>query len=154
MFVTIRGGLIQVDECDLPLLAAHSWRVANTNKRAGDYRYVVSGRNPLLLLHRMIVGAERGRVVDHVNGDRLDNRRSNLRMCSHAENMRNRKPHKNNTSGFPGVRRAGAKWRAEIYVDGAVVHLGLFDDANRAADVYRAASRRLHGEFSPYRLAA
>jgi hypothetical protein len=85
-------------------------------------------------------------VVDHINGDRSDNRIANLRDCSHVENARNRKCH--SISGLKGVVAHGRKWKASIAVDGRDHYLGLFTTKEEAGAAYDAAARRLHGEFA------
>jgi deoxycytidylate deaminase len=87
--------------------------------------------------------------VDHISGNPLDNRRDNLRPCSHMDNQANGKLRTNNTSGFPGVGKKGDKWRAYIKRDGKFKHLGVFDTAEEARDAYRSAANLLFGEFSP-----
>ncbi len=101
-------------------------------------------------MHRVIKGAKAGQSVDHVNGNGLDNRRSNLRLCAHAENLRNRKIHKNNKSGFKGVRKRkeSSLWRAEIRSNHKFYFLGNFHSAEEAAHAYDAAALKLHGEFA------
>ena len=67
-----------------------------------------------IILSRLLMNPIEDEVVDHINGDRLDNRKENLRVCTQAENLRNRKMNKNNSAGFKGVARSGSKWRARI----------------------------------------
>ena len=100
-------------------------------------------------MHRLIQGAPRGQAVDHKNGDSLDNRRSNLRPASHAQNMQNVGITKANTSGYKGVNwnSDASKWHARIRVNGKRLHLGLFDAAEDAHAAYVAAAEMHHGEF-------
>jgi hypothetical protein len=92
----------------------------------------------------------KGLHVDHANHNGLDNRRSNLRICTQAENQRNRKLHCNNTSGFIGVcwGKSHRKWKAYIYSYKQHFHLGHFDTAEEAAGVRDVAAKNLHGEFA------
>lgn len=71
-------------------------------------------------MHRLIMGFPVNMEVDHINGDTLDNRRCNLRICTHAENMANRKIHRDNTSGYRGVYWSKERnmWRVQIYING------------------------------------
>lgn len=90
------------------------------------------------------------RQVDHINGDRSDNRISNLRLATNSENLCNRRKPRNNTSGYKGVswiKRYGA-WQATIRVKGKNKNLGLFATREGAADAYRQAALRYHGEFA------
>jgi len=99
------------------------------------------------LLHRVISGAVDGQFVDHINGDPSDNRRENLRICTHAENMMNRKMHKSNAIGIKGVYQNRNKFRAQIRVNGKVYRLGSFCTPQDAGAAYLAAASKLHGEF-------
>lgn len=111
------------------------------------------GRPPFrrtIQMHTVIMKTPRGMKTDHINGNGLDNRRENLRICTHAENMRNSRPHSNNTSGFKGVawNKRESKWVAHIRLNRKRIHLGYFDTAEAAATAYEKAARELHGEFS------
>lgn len=114
------------------------------------YPYVFEhGR--VVYIYRKIIGANSSEKVDHINGNPLDNRKINLRVCSHAENMRNRKIiSTKNTSGYKGVsyHTANKKWRAKIKLNGIDIHLGYFDNPVDAAKKYDDASRKYHGDFS------
>ena len=98
-------------------------------------------------MHAFLVG-EKG--VDHVNGNGLDNRRSNLRSASLSENGQNRRKPARNTSGFKGVtwKKRERKWQAQIGIDGKLRHLGLFATAEEAGRAYDQAARDLHGPFA------
>lgn len=101
-------------------------------------------------LHRRLMGAVKGQRVDHINGNGLDNRRSNLRACSNADNMRNMRVRPRGSSRFKGVSwfRRHQLWRAYIVQDAKQIHLGYFSDEADAAKAYDAAARRLFGEFA------
>lgn len=88
--------------------------------------------------------------IDHINGDRADNRIANLRQASNAENMRNRGANKNNASGRKGVtwHKRKRKWHAQIGVSAKRISLGCFDCPDEASRAYNAAAVRLHGEFA------
>jgi hypothetical protein len=98
-----------------------------------------------ILMHRLVLYAPRGKEVDHINGDTLDNRRGNLRLAAHDQNGHNRKIQRNNASGFKGVscyKRTGL-WGAYIKFRGKQYHLGYFDTPELAAREYDRAARLL-----------
>lgn len=88
--------------------------------------------------------------IDHVNGDKADNRLANLRLASRAENTRNVGIKRTNTSGVKGVgfHFQSGKWRARIHAGGKRIHLGLFSDQASAHAALEAARQQYHGEFS------
>lgn len=102
---------------------------------------------------RRIVGMHTevfGCKCDHIRHDTLDNRKANLRPCTHAENQRNVRLRRTSKSGFKGVafhKRAG-KWEAYICSDGGKKHLGLFQTKHDAAKSYDVAAKKVHGEFA------
>jgi hypothetical protein len=102
----------------------------------------------MMLMHREILGVGKGTLVDHRNGNGLDNTRANLRPCSRSGNMQNMKTHKDNKSGYKGVRRDRGKWLATIRVNGKVVFLGRFDLVTDAARAYDTAATKHFGEFA------
>lgn len=101
-------------------------------------------------MHREIMNAPDGVQVDHINGDSLDNRKINLRLCTNAENLRNRGKQINNTSGYKGVCWSvrKQKWQAQIKVDRKAKFLGNFETPEDAARAYDAAAKKYHGEFA------
>lgn len=99
-------------------------------------------------MHREIVGTPEGMDTDHINGDKLDNRRSNLRICTHAQNGANRGPQKNGSSGYKGVSYHCKKWRVQICINGKTKRLGGFNSLLDAAKAYDKAARKYHGEFA------
>jgi hypothetical protein len=116
------------------------WYAVREVRRAGARR--------VIYLHREVVGATRGQIVDHINGDTLDNRAENLRICTNAENLRNRGKTKANKSGYKGVYKNKTGWVAQITVNFKCTHLGTFETAALAGAAYDAAARRVHGAFA------
>jgi hypothetical protein len=100
------------------------------------------------LLHQAVYVAPKGYVIDHINHDKLDNRRENLRLCTRKENVRNQLAHKDNTSGYKGVTRSGKYYKAAIGVDGSVIYLGSFGSRHDAARAYNEAATEHFGEFA------
>ena len=108
-----------------------------------------NGKRGMELMHRTIVNAPKGMEVDHINGDKLENKRSNLRLCTHTENLRNQ--HKTcGTSKYKGVcwHKAMSKWRVQIRGNNKKIHLGFFDNEEDAAHAYNMAALELFGEFA------
>lgn len=87
-------------------------------------------------MHKQIMNTPPGMVVDHINHDGLNNLKSNLRICTHAENIRNSRTRKDNTSGAKGVcwSKHEKKWRVEIKVSDSRIHIGYFQEKKRSSD--------------------
>lgn len=148
-----RGLVASVDDSDYEWLAVHKW-FANPQGYAlrSDYRGR-PGRSANLFMHRVITGCPAGFFVDHIDGDRLNNSRANLRVVSRAENALNRKPRRRSArvhSHYKGLwwNARLRKWQVTIGRDGVARHLGLFDDEIVAAQAYDHAAVVLHGEFA------
>nr|WP_313659107.1 HNH endonuclease [Achromobacter ruhlandii] len=139
---TPRHGL--VDAQDQHLIGAYRWYI----RRGGYVVRFVAGQT--IFLHREVMKPAAGLMVDHINGDKLDNRRENLRVCTNAQNSMNQRRSAGNTSGFKGVRRnaVGRKWEAIIKCDGKQHYLGVFDDPRVAAHAYNRAAIQLFGDFA------
>ena len=86
--------------------------------------------------------------IDHINGNRADNRIENLREATNSQNRANSKRQKNNQSGYKGVKRSGDKWMARIRKNRQLIYLGLFETAASAHAAYAAAAQELHGDFA------
>lgn len=97
-------------------------------------------------LHRAIIGAKKGEIVDHINGDGLDNRKTNLRIVTHRQNCQNL--HINKTSEYPGVSfdRSKRKWAAHIRINKKTKFLGNFNSEIEAFNTYKRAVHELIGE--------
>jgi hypothetical protein len=151
------GGFTLVDDADVPLVSGHSWWVQYRyyqSKKLGPQSVVTKIDGKVVLMHRLITGAEPGQVVDHANGLPLNNTRANLRVCTPAENAKNRRMASSNRSGVKGIYvdcktpEHSAKWRACITTDGKKHHLGRFRTKREAAQAYRKAAREFHGAFA------
>lgn len=106
-----------------------------------------------VFLHRFLLGLKEDDkyLVDHKNGDKLDNRKANLRLCTKAENAHNiRKLSQHNSSGYKGVffDKYGDRWRAKIQYMGKSIFLGSFKSALEAAKAYDRAAKQYFGEFA------
>lgn len=143
-----------VDDGDFEWLSQWKWH-AQWDPDTKSYYAVRSalrgdGKQELIRMHRVILGLGPGELGDHKDHDTLNNRRDNLRRCTHSQNMANGRRQSNNTSGFKGVRfdTECNKWRAEITFCSKKISLGFFDDITAAARAYDAAARQHFGEFA------
>jgi len=102
------------------------------------------------ILHNILMEPPSGFVVDHKNGNPLDNRRENLRIATILQNNQNRCSNKNSTSPFKGVswEEDRQKWRVQIFSDGKKIHIGRFDDQIEAAKAYNVQAAKYQGEFA------
>lgn len=103
-----------------------------------------------VLLHWMVVNKNIGSLeVDHINGNTLDNRRSNLRICSHSDNRKNNKIYRNNTSGYPGISWLKRKktWSSVIRVNNKKLWLGTFKNIIDAISVRKIAEKKYFMNF-------
>jgi len=101
-------------------------------------------------MHELIMNPGMGQEIDHKNGNGLDNRRDNLRICTHANNMCNRRIGKNNKSGYKGVyfTKSGNAWRSKLRFKGRNINLGNFKKPIDAAIAYDNAAMKYFGEFA------
>lgn len=130
-----------------------SWNIKSQRYYAQRNSPRVNNKTGLPIpMHRHLLGLapEDEREGDHINGITLDNRIENLRVCTSAENNRNRRISRNNTSGFLGVSydKKANKWRAQIEVNGVNKRLGVFDTPEEAYIVYCRAAVHYFGEFT------
>jgi hypothetical protein len=146
-----KGQVALVDDEDYETLNQYKWYVIRNH--SGHFyaaRSVTAGdKEHCLYMHDAIMNPPAGFEVDHVHReDTLDNRRSNLRNATHAQNCANRGTSSRNTSGFTGVSRNKKGYQAQICANGERHHLGTFPTAIEAAHVRDAKAIELHSEFA------
>ena len=141
-----------VDDCDHGWLSRWAWSPFYRQGRVRGAARWVLGKT--IILHREIMNAPAGLEVDHIDHDTLNNQRVNLRICTHAENLRNRvKWHRAGrppSSEYKGVwfSPKDNRWIAHISIDSRLKHLGSFRTEVAAALAYDAAAREHYGEFA------
>ncbi len=148
--VPIYGGAFAlVDDEDFPVISAKAWHMS------GGYAHHTAPRssgNRNVFMHRLIAQPLSEQEVDHINGDKLDNRKANLRVCNHHNNNRNVGKRLNTSSQYKGVHlskdRKHKPWRAYIGVNRKTIHLGRYPTEHEAALAYDRAARKYHGEFA------
>lgn len=142
-----QGKVAVIDERDLEKISAHRWCA---HKKRGKWRAIARTGGATLYMHRLIARPPNGRVVDHVDGDGLNNTRENLRICTGSQNLCNRGRQVNNTSGYKGValHRPSGRWYAWIQYKNTRTCLGCFGDPKDAARAYDRAAIQLHGRFA------
>lgn len=135
----------KVDLCDCDrVLGLHLCYIKN------GYIQIVENKTSIGL-HRFIIDADRGSFVDHINGDRSDNRKCNLRICTRQENGANRVDNRNNKSGHRGVLwyNKNNKWMAYITVNWKRKHLGYFNNLEDAINARLVAEEMYFKDFAP-----
>lgn len=142
-----QGQFAIVDDEDFEWLSYYSWS-ARWNPRSHTY-YALSNEIGLdekfhtIYMHRKIMNTSRGEVVDHINHNGLDNRKSNLRNVRNLENSQNRRGHNSNSrSGYLGVSPDGGRWKAQIQVDGKKLNLGRYSNVEDAIHARQEAELR------------
>lgn len=142
------GRICLYDDEDHDIVSQYNWHYqrgyaqAETGSRS-------NGTRKTIRMHRLILSPPSDKIVDHMNRDSLDNRRSNLRLCNKSENGMNRTKQANNSTGYKGVslHKKTGKYRAYITKDQKTLHLGLFETPVEAYRVYLNKAKELHGEF-------
>ena len=144
-----QGKFTLVDDQDFDLVSRFSWYTMRSYETLFYARAVLSGRSRIFM-HRLILDAPNGLVVDHVNRDGLDNRRTNIRICTMSENMRNQTRHRDGSSKFKGVSwdQDRGKWRASLRVNGKTYNLGRYFSEEKAAMAYDKFALEQFGEFA------
>lgn len=146
MLIRLSRGLSAViDDSDLPLVAGRKWYAHEGG--TGFYAAYCNKADGYVPMHRVIIGAPRGVLVDHWDGDTLNNRRGNLRPATNRENSRNRAAM--GAVEFIGVRQVPTgKFVTAVWPNDLPIHLGTYETAEAAAAVYNAAAEIVYGAFA------
>lgn len=123
---------------------SNRWRVVSNNNKTPNHSFA------RFIWTKNFGDISKDMVVDHINGNSLDNRKQNLRLCSRQENNRNSAPRKNSTSKYKGVSwsTCKSKWTVKIRVNGKSKHIGYFSDEKLAAEAYNKAAKQYYGDFA------
>lgn len=141
---TTKGEKFLFDKKFYPLISQCTWSVGNHGYLQGQLD------DKICLMHRVITNCPANKQVDHINHDKLDNRLSNLRICTASHNQMNAKLSQNNTSGVTGVsyQKHRDTWFAYIWLNKKRICLGNYKDINDAISARKAAETKYYGEFS------
>lgn len=142
--ITIKNEEILIDASDYNSIKNYYWSLNSQ----GYVISVINGKHKRL--HLFLVNKPNNTDVDHINGNKLDNRRCNLRICSHKENSRNVKVSKNNKIGHLGISITKyGRYRARIMVDGKEIRLGNYKNIEDAINARKEAELKYFGKYSP-----
>jgi len=149
-YITLTKGYTAIIDADDINLITGSWQA----KVDGFVVYAkqsksINGVKRNIAMHRLLISAPSDMHVDHIDGNGLNNRRSNLRLATRSQNNHNQKLTNRNTSGYKGVRirKDTGRWSAEIKLNGKKISLGCFGNCEAAREAYAAASLKFHGSF-------
>lgn len=134
-----------LDPADEPLWSSKKWC---PHGRSSEYfKAKVDGQ--MVYLHRIVAGAGPGQIVDHINGNPLDCRRSNLRLCDRVGSNSNRGRRRDSNAPYKGITRTkSGRWLAQIMCRKIYERIGLFDTPEAAAAAYDVRATQLHGEYA------
>lgn len=137
-----------VDDDDFLKISQFKWCYVSYGKTGYARRMDKNGKT--IRMHHMILPFNSGFMVDHINMNGLDNRKSNLRLVTKSQNMMNGGVRKNSTSGYKGVcwNKRFNYWVVNIWKDYKQIHIGSFHNKKEAAKAYNEAAKKYHGEYA------
>lgn len=145
-----RGYVALVDDEDFEWLSQWKWCVHFGGTKYGKPYAMRRSGDHTMRIHRLVMGCTKGdgRHIDHINGNSLDNRRSNLRDCTPSQNGENAHANRKGSSRFKGVSQDRGRWRARIRVKRKLYSLGHFDTEEEAARAYNESARDMFGDYA------
>lgn len=137
-----------LDDEDRERFGTYRWSVSG-NGYLQRHHVISPGRYTKIRLHQEIMGQPKGVLIDHINGNKLDNRRQNLRLVDDVGNAQNQRKLDRNTSGYRGVSwsKAQSKWQAYAHKERKLIHLGYFEDLHEAAKVTNEYRRQHYKSY-------
>jgi hypothetical protein len=143
-----QGKVALIDDEDFERVNQFKWCALKT--RGGKFYAERKENGQHVYLHRFLMDAPADMEVDHIDHNRLNCQKHNMRLATNAGNAKNAVKHRDNTSGFKGVsfNKGCGKYQSQIRADGVRHFLGYYDDPTEAARAYDAAARKLHGDFA------
>lgn len=148
-----RGKYALVDDEDFDWLNQWKWfadKIGGSfySSRSG-YSKELKKQTKLIRMHRFILNAKPGQLVDHADGNTLNNQRNNLRFATKSDNSKNSKVNrKNNSSGYKGIERNRKKWQARLTINSKRISLGTYKNKKLAAIAYNKAAKKYYGKFA------
>jgi len=135
-------GITFIDDEDYEWLNQYKWQLTDT----GYAKMALKGKTKRM--HRFIMKEPDGLQIDHIDGNKLNNQKSNLRFATKSQNAMNSKNRINTTSKFKGVSKWRNKWFVKIQLNKKQYYLGVFKDENEAAEAYNKVAKELFGEYA------
>ena len=141
------------DDEDFVTVSQHRWYLRSDGiRKYAAARVIREHRRTTIEMHRLVLGLNIGQkiMVDHIDGNGLNNQKTNLRLANDSQNQMNQRPRRGCTSEYKGVSRCSetGMWRSKIVVARKQIYLGRYKDERKAAQAYDEAAERLFGQFA------
>jgi hypothetical protein len=137
-----------VDQEDIRFLGQWKWQFLSNGYAVRTTS--INGKRKAILMHRVINNTPEGMITDHINGNKIDNRKKNLRTCTYSKNLMNQRLSSRNTHGLKGITliKKTKRWKAQIKLNGKNLNLGHFVNKEDAHTAYVKAAKKYFGEFA------